>query len=149
MSDPRGVFDPNRRKEIPYLMSKLDGGQPSTVIYKSLSCLRSYFFSSFSSAIHPKLKTAVENGQLLKALLKLLEKPNAKIVDVTLSILGNLFLVESVRIQVLKNQWVSCGRDFIKLEVSFFKVKVTHVGYLIEKFSYRDLSNDTSGGMTS
>ncbi|XP_059090684.1 armadillo repeat-containing protein 5-like [Tigriopus californicus] len=100
MSDPHVVFDTTRRKEIPYLLSTLDAGQPSMVIYKSLSCLRSYFFSSSSACIHPKLDQVVSQGTLLKALLKLLEKPNAKIVDVTLSILGNLFLVESVRKQL-------------------------------------------------
>ena len=88
-STSRGHHSPER------LVQRLNPSEPSSKVVAALTAIRTNFLTG--STVDPALRPFIDNGVLLKKLFLLLERPNSKIVDVGLSILGNLCLESDVR----------------------------------------------------
>ena len=86
-----GVYDETTltRKLLP----KLDTGQPSDQVYRSLVAIKTKYSN--------EVDLLVRQGLVAK-LVQLLKRPNSKIVDLSLSILGNLLIHKLPREQVQK-----------------------------------------------
>ncbi len=80
------------------VLSKLNPELAPSEVYASLISLRTKHLKSASTSAD-----LVKKG-LVRRLLTLLQRPNTKIVDVTLSILGNLMLESVPRKQVLAHR---------------------------------------------
>ena len=80
MSDPASGRDPDA------LLSGLDPDSDPSRLFQTLVSLRTKHLKS-----KEKTRVLLDKG-LVKRLVLLLQRPNSKIVDVTLSILGNLML---------------------------------------------------------
>lgn len=86
--------DRQRAEKIRNFLSQLECSEHQTVL-KCLVDIR----TKFAVADGQKSKSLVSHG-LIEKLLPLLERPNSKIVDITLSILGNLTLHKKPRAKV-------------------------------------------------
>jgi Armadillo/beta-catenin-like repeat len=96
MSSTRYPSDPEKSEKIRRFLSQLESSQ-SQIVYKCLVEIR----TKFAVGDCQKAKSLVSLG-LVPKLVSLLERPNSKIVDVALSILGNLTLHKKPRDKVTK-----------------------------------------------
>ena len=75
-------------------ISLLDCKQPSDLIYRTLVTIRCKY------SVNDKYINALVNHELVAKLIPLLQRPNSKIVDMSLSVLGNLLMHRRPREQV-------------------------------------------------
>ena len=106
--------DPERTETIKKFLHQLESSQ-SQIVYKCLVEIR----TKFAGSDYQKAKNLVSHG-LVSKLVPLLERPNSKIVDVTLSILGNLTLHRKPRDKV----------TFVNIS------KCVHNSYIVILFSW-------------
>ncbi len=82
----------------PFDLSRLSSSNNNSALFSALVDLR--------ARLHPRRagsrRRGRPGGELVRRLVRLLGRPNSKIVDVTLSILGNLMLEEAPRKAVSK-----------------------------------------------
>ena len=76
------------------LLPKLDASQASDQVYRSLVTIRCKY------SVHEHYRTLMEESGLVEKLIPLLQRPNSKIVDMSLSVLGNILMYKVPREQV-------------------------------------------------
>jgi len=82
------------------LLPKLEAGVPSDQVYRSLVTIRCKY------SVEDKHQTLLEESGLVAKLIPLLKRPNSKIVDMALSVLGNLLMNKTSRDQARENKAV-------------------------------------------
>ena len=107
-------------------MASSSSGPPSSTS-SAVSRLTSASTQAVLQALHDikakRGKTTAEKVALVKPLIKMLERPNSKIVDVSLSILGGLVMETAPRKQVIRLQL-----EILSIFNYFFYFQFRHCG---------------------
>lgn len=99
------------RGKLERVLANLSANSNSATVYHALVAIRTKWIKSKSA-----LQILISQLGLVEKLIPLLQRPNTKVLDITLSILGNLMLEDLPRRQVLfvwlkskkYNIWLPC-----------------------------------------